>query len=209
MFSQWTRLLTKLTKREQYSKKSGKKQIKYHLFEWTKGCQKAFEDLKHMFTTAFILAHYDAGLETWVETDFSDFVTVKVLSQIHNGVLRPVAFFSKKMSPVECNYMIYNKELLAIVKSFEMWRPELTSVDQSVKMYTDHKNLKHFMTIKQLNRWQTCWAEFLSEFNFKISYKPEKQGEKPDILTRQSQDLSKDIEDLRQQHQFQTLLQDH
>ena len=43
----------------------------------------------------------------------------------------------------------------------------------------------------------------------KISYRPRKQGEKPDILTRQSQDLPKGIEDLRQQYQFQTLLQDH
>ena len=54
-----------------------------------------------------------------METDFSDFVTVDVLSQIHNSVLWPVAFFSKKMSLAECNYMIHDKELLAIVKSFE------------------------------------------------------------------------------------------
>ena len=47
------------------------------------------------------------------------------------------------------------------------------------------------------------------EFNFKITYKPGKQGEKPNVLTRWSQDLSKSIEDLRQQHQFQTLLQSH
>ena len=40
---------------------------------------------------------------------------------MHDGVLWPVAFFSKKISPVECNYMIYDKELLAIVKSFETW----------------------------------------------------------------------------------------
>ena len=68
-------------------------------------------------------------LETWVETDFSDFVTVGILSQMHDGVLWPVAVFLKKMSPAECNYMIYDKELLAIVKSFETWWPELASVD--------------------------------------------------------------------------------
>ena len=72
---------------------------------------------------------------------------------MHNSVLRPVAFFSKKMSPAECNYMIYDKELLAIVKSFKTWRPELTNVDpeRPVKVYTDHKNLEYFMTMKQLN----------------------------------------------------------
>ena len=72
--------------------------------------------------------------------------------------------------------MIYNKKLLAIVKSFKTWRPELANVDpkSSVKVYTDHKNLEHFMTTKQLNRWQACWAKILSELNFKISYRPGK-----------------------------------
>ena len=66
--------------------------------------------------------------------------------------------------------MIYDKELLAIVKSFEVWRPEVASAapDKPVKVYTDHKNLEYFMTTKQLNRRQARWAEFLSEFNFKI-----------------------------------------
>ena len=52
--------------------------------------------------------------------------------------------------------MIYDKELLAIVKSFKTWRPELASLDPKrlVKVYTNHKNLKHFMMIKQLNQQQ-------------------------------------------------------
>lgn len=86
---------------------------------------------------------------------------------------------------------------MAIVKSFETWRPEVASVDPNkpVKVYTDHKNLEHFMTTKQLNRRQARWAKFLSEFNFKIMYRPGKQGEKPDVLTRRSQDFPKGIED--------------
>lgn len=63
-FSQQTRPLTEITKGKQYNTKSGKKQVKYHTFEWTKACQKAFKDLKHAFTTASVLAHYDARLET-------------------------------------------------------------------------------------------------------------------------------------------------
>ena len=74
------RLLTKLTKEKQYNTRSGKKRVKYHLFEWTEAYQKAFEDLKHTFTTALVLAHYDAKLEMWIETDSSDFVTVEMLS---------------------------------------------------------------------------------------------------------------------------------
>ena len=43
-----------------------------------------------------------------------------VLLLMHNGVLRLVAYFSKKLTLAEYNYIIYNKKLLAIVKSFEI-----------------------------------------------------------------------------------------
>ena len=208
-FSARVRCLTELTRGEQFTTKSGKKKFKYQPFQWTEKCQKAFDKIKRAFASASLLAHYDPSLETWVETDASDLVTAGVLSQMHNGVLRPVAFFSKIMSPAECNYMIYDKELLAIIRAFETWRPELASVDpeKPVKVYTDHKSLEHFMTTKQLNRRQVRWAEFLSEFNFKIMYRPGKQGEKPDALTRRAQDLPKGLDDPRKQHQYQTLLQ--
>ena len=153
-----------------------------------------------------MLAHYNSSLETWEETDASNFVVAGVFSQKHSKVLKPVAYFSKKMTPAECNYMIYDKELLAIVKSFETWRPELASVNKPVRVLTDHQNLKHFMTTKQLNRRQARWAKFLSEFNFKITYRPGKEAEKPDTLTKLAQDRPKRFDDSRQQHQFQTLL---
>ena len=50
-----------------------------------------------------------------MKTDASDFVTARVLSQMHDDMLRPVAYFSKKMTPAECNYMIYDKEFFAII----------------------------------------------------------------------------------------------
>ena len=40
------------------------------------------------------------------------------------GVLHQVADFSKKHSPAECNYDIYDKELMAIIKALEGWRTE-------------------------------------------------------------------------------------
>jgi hypothetical protein len=49
--------------------------------------------------------------------------------------------------------------------------------------------LEYFMTIKVLNGRQVRRAEFLSEFNFKIMYRPGAVGGKPDTLSRRSQDL--------------------
>lgn len=170
----------------------------------------AFEALKRCFTTAPVLQHFDPDKETWIETDASDFVVAAVLSQKDTeGILRPVAFLSQKLTPQECNYEIYDKELLAIVRAFEDWEPELSGVNDPIKVLSDHKNLEYFMTSKRLNRRQVRWAEFLSEFNFKIQYRPGKQGTKPDALTRRSQDLPKGVDDARNQYQVQTVLKEH
>ena len=79
------------------------------------------------------------------------------MSQLdETGTLRPVAYFSKKMSPQECNYEIYDKELLAIVRVFEEWRPELASTnpEEAVQVLSDYRSLEYFMTTKELNRRQ-------------------------------------------------------
>ena len=96
-FSMKVKPLVGLIKGKQYTTKLGKKKVKYETFDWSTECQKAFKALKQAFTTESILAHYDSALETWVKIDASDFETAGVLSQMHNGVLRPVAVFSKKM----------------------------------------------------------------------------------------------------------------
>ena len=76
------------------------------------------------------------------------------------------------MLPAECNYEIHDKELLAIVRAFEEWRPECADISPNspIKVLSDHRNLEHFMTTKQLNRRQARCAEFLAEFNFQITY---------------------------------------
>ena len=56
-----------------------------------------------------------------------------------------------------------------------------------------------------LNRRQARWSEFLSRYNFRIIYRPGKQGEKPDALTRMSEDLPKEGDE-RLQHQSQVVL---
>ena len=75
------------------------------------------------------------------------------------------------MTPAECNYEIYDKELLAIVKAFELWRPELEgrASDEKIKVITDYRNLEYYMSTKQLNRRQARWSEYLSRFNSEIT----------------------------------------
>ena len=155
--------------------------------EWTVKCQQSFEDLKRAIATEPVLQHFDPAKQSYVECDASDTCTGGILSQQDaDGQLRPVAFFSCSMSPAERNYAIYDKELLAIVRSFEAWRPELagTEPDKPVKILTDHKALEYFQTTKQLTGRQARWAETLSGYNFIITYRPGAQNGKADALTR-------------------------
>ena len=103
-----------------------------------------------------------------------------------------MAFFSKKHSPAECNYEIYDKELLAIVRSFEEWRPHLIGAAQPVRVLTDHKNLEYWATKRQLNQRQVRWSGFMAQFPWYAEYRPGKLGGKPDALTRRSGDLPKE-----------------
>ena len=50
-----------------------------------------------------------------VKTNVLDFALRACLLQKHNEVWHPVAYYSYKMTSLELNYNIYNKELLGIV----------------------------------------------------------------------------------------------
>jgi len=81
---------------------------------------KGFETLKTTFTQAPILAHFNPDNPIVVETDTSDYAITVIISQFSpdNGDIHPIMFYSCSMQPVELNYEIYNKELLAIFKAF-------------------------------------------------------------------------------------------
>ena len=66
-----------------------------------------------------VLALYNPEKECVIKTNTLDHVSAGVFSQPDDqGLLRPVAFFLKKHSPAECNYEIYDKELLAVILAF-------------------------------------------------------------------------------------------
>ncbi len=178
------------------------------IFNWNEACKIAFELLKKTVIEASILAHFDLKKQIYIKSDSFDFVSAEVLSQMKkNDELHLVTFFSKNLVSIECNYEIYDKELLTIVRCFEQWRLELlfTEFDVSIKMLIDHKNLEYFMFIKQLNRRQSKWAQFLTNFHFVITYLLEKFNEKADSLIRRTEDVSNKKDD-RQKQQNQVLL---
>ena len=104
-------------------------------------------------------------------------------------MLHPLAYYSKKYSPAECNYDIYDMELMAIIKALEEWRPECEGAVYPLQLITDHKNLEYFMTKKLLNRRQAWYSQFSTRFDYEIVYRPGKLNEKADASTRMPRDL--------------------
>jgi len=153
-------------------------------FHWGRKQEEAFTELKKRFVTAPILEHFYPDRETVVETDASNFALGCVLSQFKDKRLHPVAFHSRKLNPVERNYKIHDKELLAILEAFKEWKHYLVGADKAVTVYTDHQNLQNFLTTKVWNQRQIWWAQRLADYNFKIIYRLGKRGGKPDALSR-------------------------
>ena len=60
------------------------------------------------------------------------------------------------MQLAECNYVIYDKELLVIVRAFKEWHIELEGLQQPWQVYSDHKALEYFMRTKNLSARQAC-----------------------------------------------------
>jgi hypothetical protein len=99
---------------------------KNHLFSWFKDCQTTFDELKKRVTEASILSYFSLELKTFLKFDSSDYVSIEMLSQKESdNFIKSITSFSKTLFSAECNYEIYDKKLLIIIRCFEQWRVEL------------------------------------------------------------------------------------
>ncbi len=76
--------------------------------------------MKKRMTEAFILHHFDQNKEAILETDSFNYVNDDILSQYDDEeTLYSMIYYSKNLSFAECNYKIYDKKLLAIIRAFK------------------------------------------------------------------------------------------
>ena len=82
--------------------------------------------------------------------------------------------------------------MLAIIR-----RGKLRSIKEPFIVLTDHKNLQHFMTARQLTERQVRWSLVLSQFQFQLKFRAGKKAERPDALSRRHQDMPQKGDDER------------
>jgi len=154
------------------------------MWNWSEQCEKAFAELKRKFTTVPILGHYHSERKKQIETDASVLYKASILSQYEpDWHWHPRSDYNKRFLPVELNYDVHDKEIVVIVNWFQEWQHFLMGALAEIVVFTNHKNLEYINTPKLLNRRQARWAEILSQFNFKIVYRPGEKNGKADALS--------------------------
>jgi len=85
-------------------------------WKWEEAQQKAFKQLKEIFTTRPLLVAPDLDKEFRVKADTSNFATGGVLSiKCKDNKWRPGAYISKSLNETKQNYEIHDKEMLAVI----------------------------------------------------------------------------------------------
>ncbi|CAI7876215.1 unnamed protein product [Closterium sp. NIES-53] len=118
-------------------------------FVWGKEAEAAFQELKNFLVSPPVLCIADPSRPFKVVTDASDFAIGAVLLQDFGNGLQPIAYESRKLQAAERNYPIHDKEMLAIIHAFKLWRCYLVGADVTVR--TDHKSLQYLRAQPNLN----------------------------------------------------------
>jgi len=101
---------------------------------------------------------------------------------------RVIAYTSRKLKKHEELYATHDLELAEVMLALKLWRHYL--VGRHFELRTDHQSLKHLFTQRDLNSRQRRWSEFMSEYDFEISYMKGKENVVVDALSRRPRTFS-------------------
>lgn len=156
---------------------------KHAKFEWNEECQTAFETLKEKLTQAPVLAYPNMEKPFILDTDASGYGLGAVLSQIVDGIEKPIAFFSRSLNKHERNYCVTRRELLAVIESVKHFHYYLYG--SNFKVRTDHGALSWLRRFKNPEGQIARWLEVLESYNFTIEHRAGKLHGNADGLSRQ------------------------
>jgi hypothetical protein len=152
-------------------------------FQWTLDCEKSFQHLKKLLTSAPVLRIADPNEDFIVCTEAFKEGLGGVLSQ--NGFV--ICYESRKLKEHERHYATHDLELVAIVHSLRKWRHYL--MGKRFELRTNHNGLKYLFDQPTLNSIQRRWLEFLSEYDFDIKHIKGKENRVVDALNRRVHEL--------------------
>ena len=91
-----------------------------------------------------------------------------VLGQRRDKILQPIYYESKALNEALKKYNVTEKELLAVVFTFENFHSYLLGT--RVIEHTDHSAFMYLMEKKDVNPRLIRWVLFLQKFDFEVDY---------------------------------------
>ena len=149
-------------------------------FVWSTECEKAFQTLKKLLTTAPVLAQPNIERPFDIYCDASGIGIGCVLMQ--EG--RVIAYAYRQLKKHEEHYPTHDLELAVVVHALKVWRHYL--LGNICHIYTDHKSLKYIFTQSELNMRQRRWLELIKDYDLEVHYHPGKANVVVDALSRKS-----------------------
>ena len=144
----------------------------------------AFEELKRRLTSPPVLTDFSETHKTFVTCEASGAAVGAVLSQLRDGVQRPVAFASRALLENERKYSVGEREALACIWACERWHTYLYG--RPLILRTDHQALQTLFSSGRsghrplrLHRW----LDRLYQYHSETEYRPGVNNTVADFLS--------------------------
>ena len=132
-------------------------------FVWSDQCQTSFDNLRKELSTTPVLAHPDFKERFILDTDASQYAIGVVLSQIKDGLKRPIEFANRSLSKSERKYRVARKERLSVVHFIKYFIHY--QYGRQFTVWTNHSALKWLIHFKNPEVQFARCMEVLSTFD--------------------------------------------
>ncbi|OBZ81591.1 Transposon Tf2-6 polyprotein, partial [Choanephora cucurbitarum] len=153
---------------------------------WNDACEESIKKIKNMLTSPPLLKLPDMNLSYRIETDSSDYGIDAVLLQQDpsSQAWRSIAYEFKKLSKPEQAFPAQDRELIAIIHALRTWRCFIDGCIGGYTVYSDHKPLLYFQSQLKPTPRLIRWMSEYELFNPRVEYKPGKDNNAADALSR-------------------------
>jgi hypothetical protein len=137
-----------------------------------------------------VLAYPDFNSQFILTTDASKVAIAAILSQVQDGVERPISYASRQMNRAEQNYTASEAEMLAKTWATKHYRCYVYG--RNFKVRTDHAALTYLHKFADSNSRLMRWSLRLAEFDFDVEYRAASKIKHVDALSRHVQTVTID-----------------
>ena len=154
--------------------------------------QSAFEGLKTVLCSEQVLAYPNFGSQFILATDASKVAVAAILSQVQDGVERPISYALRRLNSAWRNNSASEAEMLAVTWGIRHYRCYLYG--KRFVLRTDHAALRYLHNFADNNSRLLRWSLRLSEFDSTVEHRPGTQIRHAVALSRAVQSIAHDMD---------------